>query len=388
MTLHTTTSAGSQPARSRDLRPQPAILGLGLAVPPTSISQDDAATLAVRRNATTSAQRNLVRRLHDHSGVDRRGTVLGPSIGDFYPEGAAVDVAPTTGERMQRYEAAAPALACAAARSALTEATAHAALSPDAVTHLVITSCTGFSAPGVDIALIDQLGLPRSVARTMIGFMGCHAAINALRVARDTVAADPNAVVLVVAVELCTLHFAHGTRPDAVVANSLFGDGAAAALVGWPVAVNGNVQPTALRACGSWVFPNSSGAMSWSIGDHGFAMSLSRDVPGLIARELPGWLDPWLAGQGVSRADIQSWIVHPGGPRILDAVADALALPDDQLAHSRAVLRAHGNMSSATVFHILARMQVAERRGPAVMLAFGPGLTAEAALLNLSSRSA
>jgi predicted naringenin-chalcone synthase len=214
--------------------------------------------------------------------------------------------------------------------------------------------------------------------------MGCHGALNGLRVARAFTIAEPGARVLLCATELCSLHYHYGWDPQKTIANAIFGDGAAAvAGAGSASESRGTAsRPDAWRltASGSCVFPDSADAMTWTVRDHGFEMTLSKKVPGLIATHLRPWLAEWLERHGVVLGEVASWAVHPGGPRIVDAVEEALALPRELTAVSRAVFAEHGNMSSPTVLFILEALC---RRGaprPCVALGFGPGLTAEAAL--------
>lgn len=402
------------------------ILGLGTAQPTTGLDQSQALDMALGRCCQTDRHARLLPTLYRRTGVERRRAVAlacdidadplvgaGPvrsaedadvasdsqgsaamvtipaaaesDDGDyrFYPIPTSdTDRGPSTGQRMQRYADLAPPLAADAARSALGDAN----LDPARVTHLVTCSCTGFFAPGVDIALVKSLGLPAGVSRTHIGFMGCHAAFNAMTVAREAVEADPDAVALVVAVELCSLHFGYGFDPQQVVANALFADGAGAAVVagreGERTATSGHAQPRFI-ASASRLFEDSGEAMTWTIGDHGFRMTLEATVPGLIERNLRGWVEPWLAGHGLELDDVARWAVHPGGPRILESVTDALGLPRAAADVSRAVLRESGNMSSATVLFILERMLCGrEAKGPVVALGFGPGLMGEAMLMH------
>ena len=279
---------------------------------------------------------------------------------------------------MRRYEAEAGPLAVAAARPALGDA----AIEPGRVTHLVTVSCTGSCAPGFDMALIRGLGLPRDVARTHVGFMGCHGLLNGLRVARAFVAADPAAVPLVCAVELCSLHHQYEGDAEQIVANALFADGAGAvvgvAAGSTPV---GNADAYRLVASGSTIIDDSDDAMSWRVGDRGFVMTLSPRVPELIARHLRPWLEGWLARHGLDLSSVGSWAVHPGGPRIVSAVGEALDLDPALLLPSRRVLEEFGNMSSPTILFILDRLRRADAPRPCVSLAFGPGLAVEAALL-------
>jgi predicted naringenin-chalcone synthase len=275
---------------------------------------------------------------------------------------------------MLRYETEAPALATGAACAALRAA----GLRAEEVTHVVTVSCTGFAAPGIDTRLIEALRLPPTTQRTHVGFMGCHGAINGLRVADSLVRADPEAVVLVCTVELSSLHFSYGWSPEMMVANALFADGAAAVVGrarrdgadGWTVA-----------SFATLLIPGTSEDMSWRIGDHGFRMTLSARVPDLVRDAVGGWLEGWLGESGLGIADIASWAVHPGGPRILGAVEAAAGLGRERTRVSRAVLADYGNMSSATVLFILERLRSENAPRPCVALALGPGLVAEAVLV-------
>ncbi|MFO0832997.1 MAG: type III polyketide synthase [Phycisphaerales bacterium] len=351
------------------------ISGLGLATPPCTIGQVRAAELAAEVAGYDPVTARFARAIYAGSGVTRRaGVVLAERDGviDSPMLRGATGGGPGTAARMGVYQSEAGGLACAAARAAL----ADASVAGDAVTHLVTASCTGFGAPGVDLALMDSLGLPASTQRTNVGFMGCHAAVNALRVARAFAVVDPGAVVLVCCVELCSLHFQNESRADAVVANALFADGAGA------VVVTGGARACGLelRSTASALIPGSSDAMSWSVGDHGFVMSLSPAVPALVEAHVAPWMTSWLGREGLAPADIAGWAVHPGGPKVLDATERALRLNATDMAASREVLAQHGNMSSPTVLFVLDRLRRAARM-PAVMLAFGPGLHAEAALV-------
>jgi predicted naringenin-chalcone synthase len=265
-------------------------------------------------------------------------------------------------------------------------ALADAGIESDTITHLITVSCTGFVAPGFDVQLIEELPLRRETERTHIGFMGCHGAMNALRIARGLIESRPENVVLLCAAELCSLHFQYEWTADNVVANSLFSDGAAALIIRSAPAdssgdANGGLGVRVI-ASGSFLVPNTADEMTWNIGDHGFKMRLAASVPDIVCEWLPGWMNSWLGRSGYALADIAGWIVHPGGPRILDAVESCLELPEGCLTTSRDILSECGNMSSPTVLFILERTR-RSLRGPCVMLGFGPGLTIEAALLVL-----
>jgi len=285
------------------------------------------------------------------------------------------DLGPGTRKRLDVYEDQAPSLAANAARSALE----NAGLDGSSVDQLIVVTCTGFMAPGIDVSLVRKLGLRRDVRRLQVGFMGCHGAFVGLRQAAALGAADPQSTVLLVAVELCSLHFQYGWEPSQIVANALFADGAGACVIQGAEAA----PPDGLRleAHASWLDDASEEAMTWRIGDNGFQMTLSAEVPRRIQDGLANRLGDWLGERDLGLGDIGGWAVHPGGPRILTAVSRALNLPNDALAASKSILSEHGNMSSATIFFVLeSLLQVATRR-PWVALAFGPGLTIEAALL-------
>jgi predicted naringenin-chalcone synthase len=363
-----------------------AIRGLGTAVPTNSMSQAVALAVAERICCRTEEQVSVLPSLYRQSGIDTRHVVFTEGIvhdvlngtsetrSVFLPRAEADDLGPSTSQRMRRYAEDALPLAVHAAGQALGQA----ALPPEAITHLVTVSCTGFSAPGLDWGLIDNLHLAPTVQRVQVGFMGCHGAINGLRVAQAFTDSQPEARVLLCAVELCSLHYFYGWEPKKLVANSLFADGAAA-LVGIKEDFAGE-DAWRVTATGSCLFPKTAYAMTWDIGDHGFEMSLSTRVPGLLAAHLRPWLQRWLGQHGLDLASVGSWAVHPGGPRILNAVEECLGLPPEALADSRAVLAEFGNMSSPTVLFVVDRLRRQQASRPCVALAFGPGLVVETAL--------
>jgi prepilin-type processing-associated H-X9-DG protein len=211
--------------------------------------------------------------------------------------------------------------------------------------------------------------------------MGCHGALNGLRVARAFVEADPNARVLLCAIELCTLHQQYGWNPDQIVANALFADGSAAAVCVPASEEHDSEEALSSLASASMIVPETEDLMSWRIGDNGFQMGLSPRVPDVIRSTLRSWLNGWLATKGVEMEQVGQWAIHPGGPRILQACVEALEIEPDAIAASRAVLAEYGNMSSPTILFILDRLRRQGAPGPWVLLAFGPGLTIEAALV-------
>lgn len=356
------------------------ILGIGTAAPAHSIDQQEAAEWAKEFCCGTSEQAQLLPALYRRTRVRRRGSVVLEKNGEgtsqsFFPTAQESALGPTTQQRMDRYAAESVPLAVNAARQALKTS----GVLVEQISHLVTVSCTGFQAPGFDIALIRELALPRTTGRIQVGFMGCHGAVNGLRAAQALVEADPKARVLLSAVELCSLHFHYGWDPEKIVANALFADGSAALVAGPGPAAPG--ESWVVEATGSHLFPDSEEAMSWRIGDHGFVMTLSTQVPSLIAAHLKPWLEGWLNSRGVALEEVRSWAIHPGGPRILSSVTQALGLPREAAAVSEEVLAERGNMSSATLLFIIDQLQREKAPRPCVALGFGPGLMAEAALL-------
>lgn len=333
---------------------------IGTAHPPHDVHRAFIAWAA--RQLDDSRERTVFERMASRAGINHRWSVLGgPSFaqGDglaFYGPDATMP----TGRRMEVYARNAPDLA----REAI-----EALGALDGITHIVVASCTGFVAPGIDQILIRQLALPDSVERVLIGFMGCYAAITALRTARHIVRSEPDARVLVVTVELCTLHLQDDTQVDRLLAMLQFGDGAAAAIV--------SAEPHGLELTDPFAIalPESRELITWHIGDQGFVMNLSGEVPQRLVSALE---DPAVRKRVTAARPVDDWAVHAGGRSILDAVTRGLDLPPDALDHSRAVLEDFGNMSSATLMFVLARVLREEKsvaNGRAI--AFGPGLAAE-----------
>ncbi|HTI86188.1 MAG TPA: type III polyketide synthase [Alphaproteobacteria bacterium] len=313
----------------------------------------------------------LFARMAERSQIEHRYSCLAPSddpdVVDrdgFYARGAF----PDTAQRMARYDRDALPLALAAVGDL---GLAHHERS--AITHLIVASCTGFVAPGLDLQLARELALPSGVERTCVGFMGCYAALPALKLARHIVRSEPDARVLVVALELCTLHLQESDNIDELLSFLLFADGAAAALV--------TAEPVGIEVLdfAATVLPDTERHITWKVGARGFDMHLSGQVPGAILKHLPRTLPDLLPGTG--RQDIAVWAVHPGGRTILDAVDEGLELAPEALTHSRRILRDYGNMSSGTILFVLRDIMDAEARGPGCAqgcaMAFGPGVAIE-----------
>jgi predicted naringenin-chalcone synthase len=259
---------------------------------------------------------------------------------------------------------------------------------PEAVTDFFVASCTGYDIPGLDLRLAGRLGLRPDLRRTCVLGMGCYAAFPALQRAREAVAHEAGRTALVLAVELCSLHLQTDDSLENMVVSALFADGAAAALIGHaPPASNGQAAPAgaprlvdAATFCDYQTFDH----MAFQVTDHGFRMRLSAYVPDVLAANVEGFVDPLLARHGLRRGDVRFWGIHPGGSKILDYLQRQLSLSDAQLEFSRGVLRDYGNMSSPTILFVLDQIQRCGTPGPGdygVLMAFGPGLTMESALV-------
>ena len=312
--------------------------------------------------------RAIFARMTARSGIEHRWSVLPPTESGGSPVGAGgfydVPGLPPTSARMAAYAEHAPDLAMHAI-AGLGEA-----LDPARITHIVVASCTGFVAPGIDQIIARRLGLAPSVERVLIGFMGCYAGITALRTARHIVRSEPDAVVLVVSVELSTLHLSLADQPEPLLAMLQFSDGAAAAIVS--AAPHG----FELGEGRSLALEDSEDLIRWDIGDKGFEMHLSGEVPGRLREALSA---PAVREQLFGSSDPPPLLaVHAGGRSVLDAVEHALGVAPQALADSRAVLARFGNMSSATILFVLADMMARGAEGQGIAIAFGPGLAAEA----------
>lgn len=330
------------------------------------------------RRLTDRRSRLMFSRMAARSLIQRRWSCLPaarPGCNDaldaegFYTVGRF----PSTAQRMSRYRTEAPALGVKAVDGLdLGDAARE-------ITHLVVTSCTGFSAPGVDLELMRRCGLGPSVERTVVGFMGCNAAINALKLARHIVRSEPTAKVLAVSLELCTLHLQEADDVDRLLMFLLFGDGCSAALI------SSDPVGLALDRFHATVIHEAAEQITWNIGDGGFDMVLSGQVPATITGALRIGSDRVLAGLPAAAIDL--WAVHPGGRSVLDAVEEAFGLGESALSSSRTILQNYGNMSSPTIMFVLEALL--RQRPPAgargCAMAFGPGLTAETMLFRAAA---
>ncbi len=309
-------------------------------------------------------QRGIFERLARRAQIERRYSVLRPTpnpdwvdVDGYFKVGSF----PSTKARMDLYEQFAFRLAGQAIEQLSTPMSD--------VTHLIVTSCTGFYQPGLDLQIVDHFKVSPAVERTFIGFMGCFAAINGLKVANYIARAEPKARVLLLNVELCTLHLQESSDLEQLLSFLVFADGCAASII------SAEPKGLELKSFYSTVFEQAREQIQWHIGDRGFAMFLSGQVPGSIRASIPPHISRILGQR--AQADFTMWAIHPGGRSVLDAVQGAFALDDAAMQPSRGVLREYGNMSSPTVMFVLAQHLRANRTGLGAAMAFGPGLTVE-----------
>jgi len=364
------------------------LCAIGTATPPHRTPQPQIAHFMAEALQLDDRDTRKLNALYRVSGIEQRYSVLpdyGLENGDFtfYPNTPGLQPFPSVGQRMAHYRQHALPLSVAAAQDCLKQLPD---VLPESITHLVTVSCTGMYAPGLDIELVEALGLPYSTQRTCVNFMGCYAAVNALKLADAFCRADASARVLIVCTELCTLHFQQRSEDDHLVSNALFGDGSAAALVQAQPAATGPSLALAAFHCG--LEPDGRSDMAWHINDFGFEMTLSSYVPRLIQRGIRQLTDQLLAHLPVKLTDVHSFAIHPGGRKILETIEQALGITNHDNRFAYQVLRNYGNMSSATVLFVLRELLSSftpeQHDAPVLSFAFGPGLTLEAMLLHVA----
>ena len=348
------------------------IVSIGLSNPGTPIPQAEISRFMQVAHQLDPQERRKLDFLYRKSGIDSRHSVLDDfqkeEVSDFtfFPKNKELNPFPGTAARMQVFEEKGPELAEQAVRSALLQAEVEA----NSLTHLILISCTGMVAPGLELDLMRRLDIPSSVERYCIHFMGCYAAFTGLRLADQLVKANPKARVLVVSVELCTLHFQKEYTEDNLLANSLFGDGAAAAVV------MQSEKGLQIKNYFSEVLWEGEKDMAWKIGDFGFEMRLSQYIPSLLNQGIRRLRDLFEAKFNFSK--VRHVAIHPGGKQILIQVQEAFGLSPEVNQHALEVLRTCGNMSSASILFVLERMlQDSSIQGDILALGFGPGLTLE-----------
>ena len=329
--------------------------------------------------------------LYRASGIQYRHSVLqdfGQHDGfSFFPDSEDLEPFPTIAARMQLYREHALPLSLQAVRRCLQNAGSGQS---EEISHLIVVSCTGMYAPGLDIELVQELDLSSHVKRSCINFMGCYAAFNALKAADSIIRADADSRVLMVCTELCTIHFQKEKTEDNLLSNALFADGAAAVLLSGDAAVD--TPQLELEHFHCDLAPEGKQEMAWEIGDFGFEMKLSSYVPDIISRGI-GRLTRQLLEQLKSKAaDMRPayYAIHPGGKRILEVIEEQLELSKEDNRFAYQVLQQYGNMSSPTILFVLQKiyreLNTTDHEKRILSFAFGPGLTMESMLLKIHSR--
>lgn len=328
------------------------------------------------------ATQRIIHRIYSKSGIDKRHTVINDfnANGDprfFFEKDGSLNE-PSTGTRNELYSEKAKELYIETARETIRE---NKAISKEDITHIITVSCTGFFAPEPGFEIIKDLELSTSTQRFHLGFMGCFAAFPAMKMAKAFCEADPNANVLVVCLELCTIHLQDSEATDQLISASVFADGAAGMIINSEAPDSGGFE---LNQFSTSIAEESQDDMAWTIGDTGFDMVLSTYVPEIIDSNLESAIQPLFDDYALAPEKIRHWAIHPGGRAILDKIETSFSLRDEQLAAPRNVLADYGNMSSATILFVLA--DLLKRSGSAEMesvlaMAFGPGLTIESGLL-------
>ncbi len=357
------------------------IISIGTALPAHAIPQDEILLFMQQAYGIVGTpEARKLKFLYHQSGIDTRHSVL-PDFLQTHPDNKSffepAAGCPSLETRMERFQQESPPLATAAAVDCLRQS----GLQPGQITHLITVSCTGLSAPGLELKVMEALGLPAATNRTAVNFMGCYAAIHGLKLAQAFADTTPDAKVLVVCAELCTLHFQNTYEPESAVSAALFGDGASAVLV------TSDPHPApglAIQSFYSEVLWQGRDEMAWNLSSKGFLMRLTSYVPDLLGADIHPLLERALLQAGIFKETIGSWCVHPGGKRILAALEKGLGLTRNELQASYDVLREVGNLSSATLFFVLKKLWDTACSQPDKNIfgvAFGPGLTMESVIL-------
>jgi alpha-pyrone synthase len=358
------------------------LTAIGTALPPYKWTQAEICRFMAKAHGMNAEEAHRLEILYRATGIRERYSVLSDygraDAYEFYPNTPDLEPFPDTAQRMIRYRQEAPPLAQKAAEKCLLSRQ----ISPEEITHLVVVSCTGIYAPGLDIDLVHLLGLRKETPRTSIQFMGCYAAFNGIKAAQ-AFCHQPGAKVLVICVELCSLHFQKSKNEDSLLANALFGDGAAAVLVEPTVASSRGLT---LHHMATSLLANGNQEMAWQIGNHGFEMRLSSYVPDLIREGIGAFTRSLFEKTDFQLRDIAALAVHPGGKRILQGVEEALEIDPKKNRWGHEVLKYYGNMSSPTVLFVLKEIWDSGEfpsDTPLLAFAFGPGLTLESMILTL-----
>jgi predicted naringenin-chalcone synthase len=369
------------------------INAIGTAVPQYKIAQAEIVNFMARAHQMREAEKRRLIALYRASGIQYRHSVL-PDFGQsesfsFFPDNDSLEPFPGVQQRMNLYRQEALGLSLSAVRDCLK---AQKEIAEEDITHLITVSCTGMYAPGLDIELIDKLGMSTQVQRSCINFMGCYAAFNGLKAADHIIRSDADAKVLLVCTELCTIHFQKEKNEDNLLSNALFADGSAAVLLSGKAA-KGMAQ-LSLEQFHCDLAPEGSQEMAWQIGDMGFEMKLSAYVPDVISQGISRLTQQLLhkmqrKSGNSPQISPDYYAIHPGGKRILAVIEEELDLTKEDNRFAYEILRNYGNMSSATVLFVLQAicqaLTPADQDKHILSFAFGPGLTMESMLLKIHS---
>jgi predicted naringenin-chalcone synthase len=351
------------------------IISIGTAVPAYCHQQADILNFMQAVYATTEQDKRKLRYLYQQSGIQQRYSIISDyskpvDEWKFYPHTENLEPFPSLEQRMMIFNKQAPLLSVDAIRNCL----GHTHDSKK-ITHLITVSCTGMSAPGLDLQVLELMDFGKNIFRTSVNFMGCFAAIHALKIADAFCKTDPEAQVLIVCTELCTLHFQREATLDNITSSLLFGDGSAAILMS-----HGDNEHEGLHIDNffSQVIPKGKRDMAWELSSNGFLMTLSGYVPDLIEEDFEKIVHSALDRDGTQKEDISHWCIHPGGKRILEAIHKSLKFTNGQLLTSHKVLNEFGNLSSASILFVLKEMLHQKKEIKKMFgAAFGPGLTVE-----------
>ncbi len=363
------------------------ITSIGTANPDNKVSQAAIAEFMIRAMGLNAGDARKLRALYRVTGIDSRYSVL-DDYGkhddfQFYANSPDLEPFPSTKKRLEIYRKHSVAISEVAIRRCFGR---HSDFDPVQLTHLIVVSCTGMYAPGLDIDLIKTLGLPSSIQRLCVNFMGCYAAFTGIKLADAFCKANPDARVLVVCTELCSLHFQKANTEDNMLANALFADGSAALLMESKPRHGLNLVPEVFF---SDVAAESERDMAWTVGDMGFEMKLSSYVPDVIRSGIKKLTDSLLGQIAVKLADVSYFAIHPGGKKILEVIERELGLTKDQNRSAYEVLRQYGNMSSPTVLFVIndlcKNLNGVDGGKKILSFAFGPGLTLESMLLQIEN---
>ncbi len=350
------------------------IISIGTAVPAYCHEQMDILQFMQTVYAVNEGDKRKMRFLYAHSGIKQRYSVIpdySRTINDwkFYPQTEGIEPFPSLEQRMAVYNKQAPLLSVDAIRDCL-----DGVINSDEVTHLITVSCTGMSAPGLDLQVMELMDLRKSIFRTSVNFMGCYAAIHALKIADAICKSNEKAKVLIVCTELCTLHFQREATMDNIASSLLFGDGAAATLI---TADSFPASGLFINNFYSEIIPKGKRDMSWDLSSTGFLMTLSSYIPDLIEEDFESVVERSLINSNISKDTITDWCIHPGGKRILEAIQHSAGIEQTQLQQSYNVLQNYGNMSSASILFVLKNIMQHKESKNVFGAAFGPGLTVE-----------